>query len=241
MLFIVIVVILIYIPYLLAVELTRRILTFFPDWKQHWAELLQRLILTFWYLLTPGIMIWNIWHLFALLFGCCDLRPLINKLSVINHKRSSSCIQDFIDYLDFTVYGVGLPGMVIVVVIVTTVVTTLRLRKAAAWRSESSSGTLSSREVALTKMLIGNSIFFIICVTPTTLFKYVCFRRRLFDKCRCCEVYPHHRCSQSSLCSSLLCPCSLRFVLFVFGSSSVQFCSIQLLQYAAREEKKSKK
>ena len=86
-------------------------------------------------------------------------------------------IQEFINYLDFMVYGLGLPGVVIVVVTVTTVVTTLRLRKAAAWRSESSSGTLSSREVALTKMLIGNSIFFIICVTPTTIFKFVIFRR----------------------------------------------------------------
>ena len=80
-------------------------------------------------------------------------------------------IQEFINYLDFIVYGLGLPGVVMVVVTVTTVVTTLRLRKAAAWRSESSSGTLSSREVALTKMLIGNSILFIVCVLPIFLFK----------------------------------------------------------------------
>ena len=69
------------------------------------------------------------------------------------------------------VYGLGLPGVVMVVVVVTTVVTNLRLRKAAAWRSESSSGSLSSREVALTKMLIGNSILFIICVSPICLFR----------------------------------------------------------------------
>ena len=81
-------------------------------------------------------------------------------------------IQEFINYLDFIVYGLGLPGVVIVVVVVTTVVTTLRLRKAAAWRSESSSGALSSREVALTKMLIGSSILFIICVSPTALFRF---------------------------------------------------------------------
>ena len=60
-----------------------------------------------------------------------------------------------------------------VVVTVTTLVTTLRLRKAAAWRSESSSGTLSSREVTLTKMLIGSSILFIVCLSPMSLFKYV--------------------------------------------------------------------
>ena len=80
-------------------------------------------------------------------------------------------IQEFIKYLDSVVYGVGLPGVVMVVVTVTTVVTTLRLRKAAAWRSESSSGSLSSREVALTKMLIGSSILFIVCVLPIFLFK----------------------------------------------------------------------
>ena len=80
-------------------------------------------------------------------------------------------IQEFINYLDFMVYGAGLPGMVMVVVTVTTVVTTLRLRKAAAWRLESSSGTLSSREVALTKMLIGSSILFIVCVSPICLFR----------------------------------------------------------------------
>ena len=70
-------------------------------------------------------------------------------------------IQDFINYLDSMMYGVGLPGVVMVVMTVTTVVTTLRLRKAAAWRSESSSGLLSSREVALTKMLIGLSLIHI--------------------------------------------------------------------------------
>ena len=95
-------------------------------------------------------------------------------------------IQEFINYLDSAVYGVGLPGVMMVVVVVTTVVTTLRLRKAAAWRSESSSGTLSSREVALTKMLIGNSILFIICVSPICLFRFEmkivpCFRA--FSSC----------------------------------------------------------
>ena len=59
-----------------------------------------------------------------------------------------------------------------VVVVVTTVVTNLRLRKAAAWRSESSSGALSSREVALKMMLIGNSILFIFYILPMFFFSY---------------------------------------------------------------------
>ena len=86
-------------------------------------------------------------------------------------------IQEFITYVDSIVFGIGIAGVVMVVVIVTTIVTTIRLRKAAAWRSESSSGTFSSREVALTKMLIGNSILFIVCVSPGSLFR---FEMRIF-------------------------------------------------------------
>ena len=81
-------------------------------------------------------------------------------------------VQEFVNYVDSMVYGIGLPWLVMGVVIVTTMVTTLKLRKAAAWRSDSSSGTFSSRELALTKMLIGSSILFIICVLPLSLFKY---------------------------------------------------------------------
>ena len=75
-------------------------------------------------------------------------------------------IQELITTLDSMVYGLGLPWVVMVVVIVTTVVTTRRLRKAAAWRSESSTGALSSREVALKMMLIGSSILFIFYSLP---------------------------------------------------------------------------
>ena len=87
-------------------------------------------------------------------------------------------IQELFNYFDSSVYGIGIPGTTMVGVTVTTIVTTLRLRKAAAWRSESSSGSLSSREVALTKMLIGSSILFIICVSPTALFR---FGRKIFS------------------------------------------------------------
>ena len=97
-------------------------------------------------------------------------------------------IQEFITLLDSVVYGLGLPGGVMAVVTVTTLVTTLRLRKAAAWRSESSSGTLSSREVALTKMLIGSSILFIICVSPIFLFKYKIGFWPSTSPCRVCSV-----------------------------------------------------
>ncbi|XP_076462771.1 uncharacterized protein LOC143295092 [Babylonia areolata] len=82
--------------------------------------------------------------------------------------------QKTIDFLDAFVYGVGIPLVMIMVVVMTTVVTMIKLRQAAAWRSgTSSSGSVSAREVALTVMLVYNSIFFVICVFPVALFRLV--------------------------------------------------------------------
>ena len=80
--------------------------------------------------------------------------------------------QKVIDYLDTFVYGAIVPGMVMVVVMTTTIITTIKLRQAAAWRAEtSSSGSMTSQEIALTKMLVGNSVFFIVCMLPSPVFR----------------------------------------------------------------------
>ena len=80
--------------------------------------------------------------------------------------------QKAIDYLDTFVYGAIVPVMVIVVVMTTTIITTIKLRQAAAWRAEtSSSGRMTSQEIALTKMLVGNSVLFIVCVFSLVLFR----------------------------------------------------------------------
>ncbi|XP_076462784.1 uncharacterized protein LOC143295106 [Babylonia areolata] len=82
--------------------------------------------------------------------------------------------QQLVDALDGFVFGLGIPVVTMVVVMVTTVVTMVKLRQAAAWRSgTSSSGSVSAREVALTVMLVYNSIFFVICVFPVALFRVV--------------------------------------------------------------------
>ena len=83
--------------------------------------------------------------------------------------------QTLIDFLDVFVYGLGLPCLVMVVVTTTTMVTAIKLRQAAAWRASttSSSGNFSAREIALTKKLVWNSVFFIICVFPIALFRSV--------------------------------------------------------------------
>ena len=77
-----------------------------------------------------------------------------------------------IDFLDGMVFGMGFPLVVITVVTATTTITAVKLRQASAWRAETSSGGgLSAREIALTKMLVYNSVFFIICVSPITVFR----------------------------------------------------------------------
>ncbi|XP_076464818.1 uncharacterized protein LOC143296673 [Babylonia areolata] len=79
--------------------------------------------------------------------------------------------QEFIDQLDSSVFGAGLPGVVIIVVITTTKLTTTRLRQIVTWRAETSSSALSAREVALTKMLVGNSILFMACLSPVAVIR----------------------------------------------------------------------
>ena len=85
----------------------------------------------------------------------------------LRHKK-------LVDFLDVFVYGVGLPGVVMVVVTTATIITAIKLRQAAAWRAgTSSSGSVSPREIALTRMLVYNSVFFIVCVFPVALFRSV--------------------------------------------------------------------
>ncbi|KAL8589877.1 hypothetical protein ACOMHN_023964 [Nucella lapillus] len=105
----------------------------------------------------------------------CVYDPVTNaRFNIIDGGAFYYHHQRLIDYLDSLVYGLALPGASILVVTLTTIVTVVKLRKAMAWRSETS-GTLSTREVALTKMLVANSILFIACVTPVIVifFQYL--------------------------------------------------------------------
>ena len=87
--------------------------------------------------------------------------------------------EKFVNYLDIFVYGAGIPAVVVIVVTATTIITSLKIRQAAAWRagSSSASGKSSSsvsQELALTKMLIGIAVLFIVFVFPLALFRFVC-------------------------------------------------------------------
>ncbi|XP_070173689.1 formyl peptide receptor-related sequence 6-like [Littorina saxatilis] len=85
--------------------------------------------------------------------------------------------ETLINYLDAFVYGAGIPVVVMVVVTITTTITAMKIRQAAKWRANSSASdavkTLSPRDVALTRMLIGTSLLFMVCVFPIALFRCV--------------------------------------------------------------------
>ena len=86
----------------------------------------------------------------------------------LRHKK-------IIDFLFIFALGVSFPVVVMVVVTTTTTITAIKLGQAAAWRAgTSSSGSVSPREIALTRMLVYNSVFFIACVFPIALFRSVC-------------------------------------------------------------------
>ncbi|KAK7500748.1 hypothetical protein BaRGS_00007992, partial [Batillaria attramentaria] len=76
----------------------------------------------------------------------------------------------FVDTLQGYVYGLGMPLLFMVVVMSCTVVTVVKLRKLSAWREQASSATIvSARDLALTRMLVGTSILFIVCSLPNLL------------------------------------------------------------------------
>ncbi|KAL8562429.1 hypothetical protein ACOMHN_066143 [Nucella lapillus] len=98
----------------------------------------------------------------------CVYDPATNSTSTtvygsqfyIRHKR-------VLDVMDGIVYGLVLPGLYVSVVLATTVVTLWKLRQLSHWRQQSSSATVTSRDLALTRMLVGVSVVYVVCMIPT--------------------------------------------------------------------------
>ncbi|XP_076472616.1 uncharacterized protein LOC143302015 [Babylonia areolata] len=82
--------------------------------------------------------------------------------------------KELVDTFEGLVYGILLPGFYIIGVSLATVVTVVKLRQMKEWRQQSlspmSAGRHSAKDVTLTRMLIGSSVQFVVCTTPTFLF-----------------------------------------------------------------------
>ncbi|KAL8575262.1 hypothetical protein ACOMHN_001808 [Nucella lapillus] len=106
--------------------------------------------------------------------------------------------QPMLSFLEGVFFGfcvsIGCPALVLV----TTVITAIKLRQIVRWRSHSSTGTSSPKEIGLTKMLIFLSIEFIILSSPliiamvTPLFSNILDTSAHFNLYRilmnCCEI-----------------------------------------------------
>ena len=76
-----------------------------------------------------------------------------------------------IDTMDGVVYGIVLPGTFVLVITIATIVTVSKLKQMALWREKASSAVISVRDVALTRMLIGCSVLFVVCAIPGVVFR----------------------------------------------------------------------
>ncbi|XP_076464820.1 uncharacterized protein LOC143296675 [Babylonia areolata] len=114
------------------------------------------------YVLTVGL-----YFIVALRYHIGCVRDPISgaavKANIIGELYKAN--KELVDIVDGVVFGASVPVVVIVVVITTTIITIVKLRQIVTWRTETSS-SISAREVALTKMLVGTSILFIVCVFP---------------------------------------------------------------------------
>ena len=76
--------------------------------------------------------------------------------------------KEVVDYVESIVFGIGTGIVVMFVVVIATLITIWKLRQAVTWRTETGS-SVSDKEVALTKMLVGVSVLFCVCVFPSFL------------------------------------------------------------------------
>ena len=120
-------------------------------------------ILVSWFFLVGGFFLigsrWNV---------ACIFDP--RTASTTNELYPSNFYlrnKKLIDVLDGYVYRLIYPVASFFGVILSTIVTVIKLRKVLSWREQSSSAAMSMRDVALTRMLIGCSILFIMCNIPS--------------------------------------------------------------------------
>ena len=98
----------------------------------------------------------------------CVFNPATNSTSrAIYPSKFYLENQKVIDIVSGMFLGLLLPACYVTVVSVTTAMTLIKLRQVATWRKQTSSASaVSSREVALTRMLIGISVLYVICTMP---------------------------------------------------------------------------
>jgi hypothetical protein len=82
--------------------------------------------------------------------------------------------REILVFFEGMVYGIILPGTFITVSIITTTLTVHGLHTMVTWRQKTtatSSVAMTARDAALTRMLIGCTLLFVVCTTPVLGFR----------------------------------------------------------------------
>ncbi|KAL8573562.1 hypothetical protein ACOMHN_047832 [Nucella lapillus] len=102
----------------------------------------------------------------------CAYHPVLNiRLAV--HYPSDFYLQNkqLMDILNTLLNGISLPTFFALTTTISTIITAVKLKTAARWRQTTSSVTMETKEVALTRMLIVVSCLFIGCTVPNIILR----------------------------------------------------------------------
>ncbi|KAL8616334.1 hypothetical protein ACOMHN_056277 [Nucella lapillus] len=127
-----------------------------------------------------------LWVMIVLITGCflfvagvrynvmCVLDLRDRSILHVNYPTDFYYRHQFVmDIMYSVVYGLFFPGLAFVCVTVSTVVTAVKLKKLSKWRESvsSASDAVTSRDEAITRVIVGTSVLFIICIIPAVVMR----------------------------------------------------------------------
>ncbi|KAL8616335.1 hypothetical protein ACOMHN_056278 [Nucella lapillus] len=104
----------------------------------------------------------------------CVFDPTENSVLYVNYPKDLYFKHKFImDFMYSIVYGLIFPGISFLCVTVCTIITAVELKKLSKWRESvsSASDSVSSRDVAITRVIVATSVLFIACIVPAVLMR----------------------------------------------------------------------
>ena len=111
----------------------------------------------------------------GLRYGVVCVFDVATNRSSFNAYPSEFYFQNrrIMDFMLSVVYGMLLPGTCMTIVTISTVATVVKMMRLTKWREKvsSASNTLTSRDLAVTRMIVGTSVLFIACAVPSFLIR----------------------------------------------------------------------
>ncbi|XP_076470818.1 uncharacterized protein LOC143300775 [Babylonia areolata] len=105
----------------------------------------------------------------------CVFDPTHDSVSYINYPTHFYFRHKLIlDSIYSSLMGLFIPAFSFICVTVCTVVTATELKKLTQWRESSSSAptAVTSRDIAITRIVIGTSVLFLVCMVPSILMRF---------------------------------------------------------------------